>query len=191
VIQEEMITMQLTRAQIQEQYRQAVDNIQASGEPQHVISMAMNESRRWLDRELDRALPDPVVKEPTLGDKLRASMAEAERLRLSAIERADRQARERAALERQKVHAEFELLKATITTSIEAGSIPAPIRVSAILDNKAKYGVSILNKEHNLYDLWQSEMVSWATQQGLVLTVQHDHDGGGRESWWNLVVKPA
>ena len=182
--------MQLTRAQIQEQYRQAVDNIQASGEPQHVISMAMNESRRWLDRELDRALPDPVVA-PTLGDKLRASMAEAERLRLSAIERADRQARERAALERQKAHAEFAALKAQITTSIEAGSIPAPIRMSAILDNKAKYGVSILNKEHNLYDLWQSEMVSWATQQGLVLTVQYDHDGVGRESWWNLVVKPA
>lgn len=181
--------MQLTRSQIQEQYRQAVDNIQASGEPQHVISMAMNESRRWLDRELDRALPDPVVA-PTLGDKLRASMAEAERLRLSAIERADRQARERAALERQKINAEFASLKAKITQSIDDGNIPPPIRMRAILDNKAKYGVSIQNKEHNLYDLWQSEMVSWATQEGLVLTVQHDHDGGGRESWWNLSVSP-
>ena len=182
--------MQLTRAQIQEQYRQAVDNIKASDAPQHVISLALNSQRRWLDDQLDRALPDPEVKEPTLGDKLRASMAEAERLRLSAIERADAQARERAALERQKVHAEFAALKAQITTSIETGSIPAPIRMSAILDNKAKC-VSIPNKEHNLYELWQSEMVSWATQQGLVLTVQYDHDGVGRESWWNLVVKPA
>ena len=48
--------MQLTRLQIQEQYRQAVDNIHASGEPQHVISLAFKEQRRWLDRELDRAL---------------------------------------------------------------------------------------------------------------------------------------
>lgn len=181
--------MQLTRAQIQEQYRQAVENIKASGENQHVISLALNSQRRWLDDELDRALPDPVVA-PNLGDKLRASMAEAERLRLSAIERADAQARERAALERQKVHAEFAALKAQITTSIETGSIPAPIRMSAILDNKAKC-VSIPNKEHNLYELWQSEMVSWATQQGLVLTVHYAHDGGGMESWWNLVVKPA
>ena len=188
------VNPRMTRSQVHALYEKEVASIRAirdSGEHQQGISMAMNEARRWLDSELDRALPDPVVA-PSLGDKLRANMAEAERLRLSAIERADRQARERAALERQKVHAEFDLLKAKITQSIEAGSIPPPMPMSASLDNKAKYGVCILNKEHNLYELWQSEMVSWATQQGLVLIVHFAHDGDvGMESWWNLVVKPA
>lgn len=181
--------MQLTRSQILEQYRQAVENIHASGEPQHVISLAINEQRRWMDHELDRALPDPVVA-PNLGDKLRASMAEAERLRLSAIERADAQARERAALERQKVDAEFASLKDKITASISQGNIPAPIRMSPVLDNNTRLDVSIQNKHHSLNCRWQEEMEHWATQEGLALTVRNDHDGA-MESWWSMVVKPA
>lgn len=186
-------TPPMTRSQVQAAYDAEVATIRAAGlrgEHAQGISMAMNEARRWLDRELDQALPDPVAA-TTLGHKLRASMAEAERLRLSALEQIRQQARERAEKPRQAVDPAIVCLKARITASINYGSIPAPIRMRPALDDKTRYGVSIQDPQHELYDLWQAQMETWAQQEGLVLQVQHAHDVGGMESWWNLVVKPA
>jgi hypothetical protein len=56
----------LFRSEVMARYAEELASIRASGEthPQG-ISMAMNEARRWLDRELDLALPDPEPTERT------------------------------------------------------------------------------------------------------------------------------
>ena len=127
----------------------------------------------------------------TLGDRLRHNIAEAERLKLAKLEREQREARERALKHRREVSEAFESIRGRITASIEEGSIPAPMRLPRVLDNDtSRWNTPITSAAHCDHAQWQEEMESWARREGLELLAVGDHDGGGMESWWNLVVKP-
>ena len=185
------MTTKMTRSQIQEQYRQAVENIAASGQPQHVISMAINQQRRWLDQELDLALPDPEAPvHKTLGERLRENMDTAERLRLDREQAASAALREKAERHRLAVSAAIQELQSGITRSINQGSIPKPLRMGRDLNDTMNYDTSITNSRHSDHDQWCAEMVPWADAQGLSLNVYAAHDGAGMEGWWELKVSP-
>jgi hypothetical protein len=180
----------MTRAEAQARYEAEIAAIRASGEthPQ-AISMAMNEARRWLDRALDQALPDGSA--ATLGERLKHNIAEAERLRLAKLEREQREARERELKHRREVSDAFDTIRRRIAASIEEGSIPAPMRLPKVLDNKtSRWDTPLTSPNHSDHAQWQEEMAAWAQREGLELSVVGDHDGGGMESWWNLVVRP-
>ncbi len=177
----------LTRSQVEAIYREEIASIRSTEEHPQATSMAMNEARRWLDNALSLCQPDAA----TLGDKLRANIAEAERQRLSREERENRAARERHERHRRQVTLAIDALKSRITSAIEEGSIPGPIRLPRSLDNDtSRWNTPITSPAHCDHGQWQEEMVSWARHHGLVLDAVSDHDGGGMESWWNLTVRP-
>lgn len=113
------------------------------------------------------------------------------RLRLEKEERANREAREKRERRNREVILALDTIKSRITRSIEEGSIPNPMRLPRLLEQGLnRHNTYINNPGHQDYGLWQSQMETWAHEQGLELTVVADHDGMGIESWLNLVVKP-
>jgi hypothetical protein len=184
----------MTRSEVHALYEKEVASIRAlraGGEHQQGISMAMNEARRWLDRELDLAVPDPV--EPahkTLGALLRENIQEAERLRLDRDAAASRELREKAERRRQEVFLAIQELQSRIARSINEGLVLKPMRLPRTLNDARRYDTSIAQAHHGDHAQWCREMVAWADAQGLDLQVISDHDGAGMESWWSLVVKP-
>jgi hypothetical protein len=175
---------QYTRSEVQARYDAEVATIRAANEHPQLTSMALNEARRWLDRELGCALPNPQL---SLGDKLRQNIEAAELLRLSKQERTNREARERRELHKREISLEFDRIKSKISAAIEEGSIPAPIRLPKIVHN---YQTPISSVQHDDHTQWVSEMHTWAAEQGLVLDVVYQHDGMGMESWWSVKVTP-
>jgi len=177
-----------TRSEVQALYDAEVATIRAANEHAQLTSMALNEARRWLDGELDRALPDPLPNpQLSLGDKLRQNIEAAERLRLSKEERANREAREKRERHEREVSVALDRLKSKITAAIDEGSIPAPIRLPRIMDNSYN---PISHVKHTDHAQWVSEMHTWADAQGLLLDVVYEHDGMGMESWWSVKVTP-
>lgn len=189
-----MTTAPMTRSQVHALYEQEVASIKAAreqGEHGMAVAMAMNEARRWLDRELDRALPDPVeTPQKTLGERLRENIELAERLRLDREEAASRALREKAERHRLAVSAAIQELQSRITRSISEGSVPKPLRLPTTLNDARRYDTAISHANHSDHAQWCEEMVTWADAQGLSLTVFSEHDGGGMESWWSLKVSP-
>jgi hypothetical protein len=178
-----------TRSEVQARYDAEVATIRAANEHPQLTSMALNEARRWLDGELDNALPDPLPNpQLSLGDKLRQNIEAAELMRLNKEERVNREARERRELRMREVSLEFAKIKIKIIAAIEQGSIPAPIRLPRFMDNSYN---PISHVKHNDHAQWVSEMHTWAAEQGLILTVINEHDGMGMESWWSVKVMPA
>ena len=193
----------MTRKQVQAAYQEQVNKILALNEHPHATSMALNEGRRWLDHALTLAKPDVVDEDIpcvivehgshslTLGERLKQNIAEADRLRLAKEERENREARERRERHVREVTLAFDSIKSRVRASIEEGSIPQPMRLPRVLDNHTRsYQVPINSAGHQDYGVWQSEMETWAHEQGLVLEVVSEHDGMGMESWWTLKVKP-
>ena len=188
------MTPRMTRSQVQAAYDAEVATIkaaQARGEHAQGVSMAMNEARRWLDRELDFALPDPVAPvQKTLGERLRENIDTAERLRLDREQAASAALREKAERHRRAVSAAIQELQSRITHSINEGSIPKPLRMGRILNDAMNYDTSITNSRHSDHEQWCAEMITWADAQGLSLNVYAAHDGAGMEGWWELKVSP-
>lgn len=192
----------MTRKQVRDAYNEELIRIRARNDHPHATSMAMNEARRWLDRALNEAKPDvedediPCVlvehgtHSLTLGERLKQNIAEADRLRLEKQERENREARERRERHVREVTLAFDSIKSRVTSSILEGSIPKSIRLPRVLDDPRRLNVSINRSGHQDYGLWQSQMETWAHDQGLVLDVVSEHDGMGVESWWALKVQP-
>ena len=195
-------TPQMTRSQVQEMYEKEVSKILELKENAQTTSMALNEARRWLDRTMSMAVPDtdqegiPCIMidhgthSLTLGERLKQNIAEADRLRLEKQERENREARERRERHVQEVTLALDSIKSRVTSSILEGSIPKSIRLPRVLDDPRRLNVSINRSGHQDYGLWQSQMETWAHDQGLVLDVVSEHDGMGVESWWALKVQP-
>jgi hypothetical protein len=186
------MTQKMTRSQVQAAYDAEVASIRASSEkhPQ-MVSMAMNEARRWLDRELDNAVPDPEAPvQKTLGERLRENMDTAERLRLDREAAASRELREKAERHRLAVSAAIQELQSRITRSINEGSIPKPMRLPKTLHDYQQYDTAVSHASHTDYDQWCAEMITWADAQGLTLNVYAAHDGAGMEGWYELKVSP-
>lgn len=184
-------TQRYTRRQAQALYEAEVATIRASNEHPQAVGMALNEARRWLDQALTSALPEPQPP-ATLGERLKHNIAEAERLRLSKEEQANRQARERREQHIREVSLAFDKLKQQVTASIEQGNIPRPIQLPSVLDNNTKsWETPITSADHSDHVQWVSEMRGWAHEQGLLMEVVYEHDGGGMRSWWSLKVTPA
>lgn len=186
------MTNKMTRSEVQALYEKEVASIkaaQARGEHAQGISMAMNEARRWLDRELDLALPDPEAPvQKTLGERLRENMDTAERLRLDREQAASPALRQKAERRQQEVFLAILELQSRITRSINEGSVPKPMRLPRNLNDARRYDINIAQTHHGDHAQWCAEMVPWADAQGLSLNVYAAHDGAGMEGWWELKV---
>lgn len=187
----------MTVSEVYALYEAEVARLRAArdaGEHLQGVTMAMNEARRWLDRELDRAMPDPVPAMNTLGNRLRHNIAEALRLKLEREEREARKKSEREEQHRRRVSVAIDQMKQTISEKIMSGASLEPVRLLRVLEfnsTPGRWGVLITDPDHANYQQWQEEMVPWAKEQGLVLEVVDEHDGMGMESWQSLKVTPA
>lgn len=187
-----MTEKQFTRSQIQGIYDTEYARIKSLGEHPQAESMALNELRRWLDRALDTALPDPPNDASTpLGSRLRENIQrierekqEAEAARLRALER-------RLAESRERCMSWFNRWSADIVAEINSGRIPHPVRIPKHIEGESGWKGSINEPGNDNHWLWRETMIPWARQEGLELVVTHEHDGMGMESWRELRVKPA
>lgn len=180
-----------TRSEVHAAYEEEVARIRNSGEthPQ-AITMAMNEARRWLDRALDTARPDNEDGRP-LGARLR------ENIRRREDERQEKERRQRLEEERRRNEHREKCLSwfngwiARVGDEIATGGVPGPVRLPRLLDGRERWKMNVSDPGHDDHWLWREHMDPWARREGIVLRIEHDHDGVGMESWWNLVVSPA
>lgn len=125
-----------------------------------------------------------------LGDKLKQSIADAERKRLDAEERANRAAREKAERERKAMYDALMAVRETIISSIEDGNIPKPIKLNKNIFGYGS-GLPIANTQHPAHYIFQEVLFDWAWHEGLSVQVVSNHDGMGMESWWEIKVSPS
>lgn len=90
----------------------------------------------------------------------------------------------------------FERFKAHLLKSVESGAFPKPLRLtqpeSSAL-NTLSWGTTSLGPapRHFAFALWQ-RLTIWADSEEILIAWKFGHDGGGRDSWWDLVVaKPS
>ena len=206
----------MTRSEVHALYEKEVASIKAlrdSGEHPQGISMAMNEARRWLDRELDRALPDPVVPasipnisvehgghaaawddpDMRLGDRLRMINDRIRREQESAEARAQAENDRKEKARRMEINDYLINFIRQTEEDIIAGMVPKSVRMPryfADTTNKA-WGTKISSSAHRDHDLWNDIVVAWASREGLTVSVYDAHDGMGMESWFEIRVVSA
>ena len=203
----------MTRSEVHALYEKEVASIRAlrnGGEHQQGIGMAMNEARRWLDRELDRALPDPVVPASIpnisvehgshattpgmrLGDRLRMTNDRIRREQETAQARAQAEADRLEQARRMEIKTWLLNFIRQTEEDIIAGMVPKSVRMPryfADTTNKA-WGTKISSSAHRDHDLWNNIVMAWASREGLTVSVYDAHDGMGMESWFEIRVVSA
>lgn len=146
-----------------------------------------------------QAQPLPAGPLLSLGQQLKASLIQHEDdARIASSQAADKAA-QIAFREKEFVVKFFEDMKAQITEQISQHNKavvislraqargPSP-RIDDLL-GLSYTGQRCLNSSHRFYGA-VSEFFAWGKAQGLKLDFQHDHDGVGIESWFNLVAVP-
>lgn len=128
----------------------------------------------------------------TLGERLKAQNEDRIEQARRKAEAEDRAKRAKVLENEQTVRAFGERLKQHIIRCIEAGDpikglqVPKgePFNTYGWKDN------TTLLKGHP-YAYVFAEVVEWARQEGLTITLTYGWDGGGRDSWYTAGAEPA
>lgn len=132
-----------------------------------------------------------MTEQVNLGERLRA-IREA---RLAA-ERAHEEARVRAAYEKREqervsIRRTWYEYVSYVITQIDQGKEPKPRKLPEAFCEWNNLNRYLLTHElHTHHDVWK-EMQAGAAQLGLVIHINHCHDGVGISSWYEISVEPA
>jgi len=127
---------------------------------------------------------------PSLGDKLKATLAVLEAAKIKGLEeQAAWVAADVAKIERKRADiAHFvENLKNTMIASIDAGKVPL-VKVTSY---ERRMWVEAALKGNALHQMYWREMRDWFGQEKLSIEVTQAHDGVGMDSWLNVTLKPS
>lgn len=126
-----------------------------------------------------------------LGEKLHRNRVELEGAKTQA-EAKERAKKAAECARKEKAIREFlDTTKKLIVNNIEAGNDIRryPISSRFRYENGFSLGTSKWNPMTHP-SIW-NEFVQWGRENGLNVTAEHDHDGGGMDSWDVIVIAPA
>ena len=126
---------------------------------------------------------------PTLGERLRANIDLMEEMRIANENRANAEKLAAERVRKEGIKSQLESYKREISDTLLEGLVFKPVKLPSSWFAPEGIGRPIFHAQHPDNHLWH-DFEDWAEGEDLVVGYEYDHDGAGRESWYNLTVKP-